>query len=38
MNEAEIEEAGGDEETYYDDNGVGVERNEDGIGDRGNVT
>ena len=35
VDEAEVEEPRGDEETYYDDNAVGVKRNEDGVGDCG---
>lgn len=38
MEEAEIEEAGGDEEADYDDDGVGVESYEEGIGDCGDVS
>ena len=38
MKEAEIEESRGNEKAYYDDNGVGVERNKDGVGDWRNGT
>ena len=38
MDEAEVEEAGGDEEADYDDDGVRVEGYEDGVGDGGDVT
>ena len=38
MEEAEVEETGGDEEAYDDDYGVGVQRDENVIGDLGDVT
>ena len=38
MEEAEIEEAGGDEEADYDDYGVRVQRHENVIGDLGDIT